>query len=369
LRFPHSAEGSEEEVRKGAGFGRDSPQIRPDRKGQRRSFARYPVTAGAAPSIAPFSGAHCVAYCPLTPPRGATVAMKDFKHLLCMVLTFAQITQQCHGLTSPAGGGGFFKRLKADSIRSSMPIEQLREALMNSKAFNELVERLEDRTHRDAAVIDAAQVKLVDPPRNASNDPPVPSASGGNGGGPDRARSTPPVAADTATTSTSAPLGSSVDVAGLSTQREKELNAATGSPRAAASATSTKASPAAASKPPSFKLFGRGRDGKKNSSPKPAADKGVSEKGKTEAEVATRAEEQRQVPDRWKLNKSSCFPAPSRWHASASDDTVHTPLGPRFRQEACHVCVSRCWRFHLCRNSRSLSILNMAHASGFWKRS
>ncbi len=251
------------------------------------------------------------------------MAMKNLKYLLCGVLTLAQIAQQAHGLISPSagggGGGGFFKgfqkRLKADSIRSSsMPIDQLREALINSQAFRDLVARLEDRTHHDTAVVDAAQVKLVDPSRNASNDPPVPAATSGNGGGPNRARSIPSVAADTTAISTPAPLGSSAEASDLPTQRENTADATTGSPRAAAGAgseASTKASPAAASKPPPFSLFGRGRDGKKNLSPKPAAGKDVGEKGKAEVEAATRAEEQLQVGDRWRSNNTFAYYCPS----------------------------------------------------------
>lgn len=299
--------------------------------------------------------------------------MKCFKKILCVVLTLAQITQQAHGLISPSagggGGGGFFqKRLKADSIRSSMPIDQLREALINSQAFKELVERLEDRTHGDAAVIDAAQVKLVDPPRNASNDPPVPSAGTGNGnGGPDRVRSIPPVAADTITTSTSAPLGSSADAADLPMQREKKPDATTGSPRDAAgagSATATRASQSAAPKPPPFNLFGRGRDGKKNSSPKPAADKGVGEKGKAEAEAAARAEELLQVLRRQmeiEQNLGFCGCLVSRVSMKADDAVRTPPVGSLLPGgTAVFVCRVAC----LCTSPKFSSrfIQNMAHA-------
>ena len=222
--------------------------------------------------------------------------MTELKHLLCLVLALTRIIPQAHGLISPAGGGGgggFFKK-RVPSVRSSMPIDQLREALINSKAFKDLVERWEDRSHHDAAAIDAAQVKLgVDPPRNASNDPPS------NGDGPGRARSVPPVAAADTTTAATAASPESIAAAaaaGLPTQREKKPDAPTGSAAGGASAASTGAAPpAAAPKPPGFNLFGRGRDGKKISSPKPAADKSAREKEKASAEAAARAEEQNQV--------------------------------------------------------------------------
>ena len=164
-----------------------------------------------------------------------------------------------HALISPSvggAGGGFSKRTAPAA--ASVPIDQLREALITSKAFADLVERLEKRTDRDADSIDAAQANFgFDNPANV---PPNDLAASSMAAGAPAAATT--VAAAAATTVAAA----SERTTKLPSQQEKGVSSmAPDSP--AAATTVAAASSQSAPKPPAFNLFGLG-NGKKSSPPK-----------------------------------------------------------------------------------------------------
>lgn len=172
-------------------------------------------------------------------------------------------------ISPPLSSGGSSKIIKkrAPAVRARVPIDQLREALITSKAFEDLVERLEEQTHRDADIIDAVQAKFrFEPAKVPPNDPPA--SIGVAAAGADR---TSAVASAVTTTSTAA---ASEPAAKLPSQQEtKSATAAPGSPAAATStsaASDASGVPAAqaAPEPPTSNLFGLGRDGKESSPPK-----------------------------------------------------------------------------------------------------
>ena len=156
-----------------------------------------------------------------------------------------------HALISPSvggAGGGFSKRTAPAA--ASVPIDQLREALITSKAFADLVERLEKRTDRDADSIDAAQANFgFDNPANV---PPNDLAASSMAAGAPAAATTVAAASERTTK--------------LPSQQEKGVSSmAPDSP--AAATTVAAASSQSAPKPPAFNLFGLG-NGKKSSPPK-----------------------------------------------------------------------------------------------------
>lgn len=245
---------------------------------------------------------------PCHPPEAVNLrAMREMKRFKCLVAVLA--LGGADALISPSlgGGGGGFSKRTTPAVRASVPIDQLREALITSKAFADLVERLERQTIRDGEIIDAAQAKFgFDPPANGpSNDRAAPSGNMAAGAA-DRsfAAASPSTIGAAATASSSAASELS---AKLSSQQEKAAAAAAAAPGSPAAAT-TVASPSAQSdgappaaqaapKAPAFNLFGLG-NGKKSSPPKQtsgfmkATPEDVAE---AQAAAAKAKEEERQV--------------------------------------------------------------------------
>lgn len=235
---------------------------------------------------------------PCRPPEAVNLgAMKIFR-CLAAALTLGG----AQALISPSLSAGFQKRTLA--VRAPIPIDQLREALITSKAFTDLVERLEKKTHLDADVVDAAQgaAAVRGAQANFGLDNPSNAGAAATAGGADRiAPATSPATTEAATTaSTSA---ASEPAAKFSSQQQKRAataapgsSAATTSAAAASSESESGSAPAqAAPKLPALNLFGIGREKSPPPKQKSGIKNGTPEKGVADAQVAAAKVEQEEL--------------------------------------------------------------------------